>query len=71
MDRVNLIGLMCQAVLIKRGKTTRNKVTSKVAKIKVRMDRVEEEDMEEGVIREVGASRGSKEFSKASTTIIK
>ena len=71
MDRVNLIGLMCQAVLIKRGKTTRNKVTSKVAKIKVRMDRVEEEDMEEGVIREAGASRGSKEASRASTTIIK
>ena len=71
MDRVNLIGLMCQAVLIKRGKTTRNKVTSKVAKIKVRMDRVEEEDMEEGVTREAGASRGSKEASRASTTIIK
>ena len=68
---VKLIRLICQAVLIKRDKTTKNKVTSKVAKIKELTDRVAEVDMEEVVTTEEVVNSGSREDSKASITIIK
>ena len=68
---VKLIRLICQAVLIKRDKTTKNKVTSKVAKIKELMDRVAEVDMVEVVTTEEVVNRGSREDNKASITIIK
>ena len=68
---VKLIRLICQAVLIKRDKTTKNKVTSKVAKIKELTDRVAEVDMVEVVTTEEVVNRGSREDNKASITIIK
>ena len=68
---VKLIRRICQAVLIKRDKTTKNKVTSKVAKIKELTDRVAEVDMEEVVTTEEVVNSGSREDSKASITIIK
>ena len=68
---VKLIKLMCQVVLIKRDKTTKNKVTSKVAKIKELTDRVAEVDMVEVVTTEEVVNRGSREDNKASITIIK
>ena len=63
--------LICQVVLIKRDKTTKNKVTSKVAKIKELTDRVAEVDMEEVVTTEEVVNSGSREDSKALITIIK
>lgn len=68
---VKLIRQICQAVLIKRDKTTKNKVTSKVAKIKELTDRVAEVDMEEVVTTEEVVNSGSREDSKALITIIK
>ena len=68
---VKLIRLICQAVLIKRDKTTKNKVTSKVAKIKELTDREAEVDMLEVVTTEEVVNRGSREDNKASITIIK
>ena len=68
---VKLKKLICQVVLIKRDKTTKNKVTSKVAKIKELTDRVAEVDMEEVVTTEEVVNSGSREDSKASITIIK
>ena len=68
---VKLIRLICQAVLIKRDKTTKNKVTSKVAKIKELTDREAEVDMVEVVTTEEVVNRGSREDNKASITIIK
>ena len=68
---VKLIKLMCQAVLIKRDKTTKNKVTSKVAKIKELTDREAEVDMVEVLTTEEVVNRGSREDNKASITIIK
>ena len=68
---VKLIRLICQAVLIKRDKTTKNKVTSKVAKIKELTDREAEVDMVEVVTTEEVVNSGSREDSKALITIIK
>ena len=68
---VKLKKLICQVVLIKRDKTTKNKVTSKVAKIKELTDRVAEVDMVEVVTTEEVVNSGSREDSKASITIIK
>ena len=67
---VKLKKLICQVVLIKRDKTTKNKVTSKVAKIKERTDRVAEVDMVGVVTSEEVGNSGSKEDNKASITII-
>ena len=68
---VKLIKLICQAVLIKRDKTTRNKVTNKVAKIKERTDRVEEVGTVEEVITEAEGSSDSRVDNKALITTIK